>query len=423
LGFVGLFVLGKFVAICVVGLAVLLLALLAISKKIVKLEIVYLLGDTQLYKNYNEELGRNVLVVEQKEEPKSKEKIIEEKIAEEKPVEAKEEPAFFFQNSNSYDGFTYRNEFENYNAQIDKLLNNDMQESEKINKGDIDKLKQRENNDFTFEEKLERSFQIAKDYFTELKAYAEGLGFKSALTKPGETFSYKNTKYAMIDVAGQKGIKVYYKLDINDYVDSPIPLKDMGKVKKYELIPVLLVVKSELALKRAKKLFDDLKKKYDVESTAEPKEIIEKAKSQKVKKPQKVEIEEEEKDNFFDRKSNNFSFEQKLKMANPEVRKYFVELKAYFESLGFKSALTKSGETFVYKNTKYAMITVSGKKGLKIYYKLDAKDYEDSPIPVKDMGEIKKYEKTPVLLVAKSDLAIKRAKKLMDDVKSQLVKE
>ncbi len=414
IGFIGVLFINEILAITVVVLAILFVALQYFTTRTIKLELAYLFGDIYLYKQYNEELGH-------KKAEKPKEEILEEAI-EEEPIEVKEEKDFYFENSNGYDGYTYRNDFVNYNAQIDKLLNDE--EDEKIYKGDIDKLKQRKNNDFTFEQKLERTFQVAKDYFAELKAYAEGLGFKSALTKPGETFSYKNTKYAMIDVAGQKGLKVYYKLDINDYLGSPIPLKDMGKVKKYENTPVLLIVKSDLALKRAKKLFDDLKNKYGVEGEVEPKE--EKVEAQKVvvKKPEEPqEVEENNDENLFDRKSNHYTFEKKLKMARPEVRKYFVELKAYFESLGFKSALTKSGETFVYKNIKYATITVAGKKGLKIYYKLNAKDYEDSPIPVKYMGEIKKYEKTPILLVVKSDLAIKRAKKLMDDVKSQLDKE
>ena len=124
--------------------------------------------------------------------------------------------------------------------------------------------------------------------------------------------------------------------------------------------------------------------------------------------------------NRFSGEGHNYTFEQKLRRAKPIARQYFKELKQYFEAIGFKAELTKQAETFLYKNTKYAMITTAGKSGLKVYYKLDAKDYENSTIPVKSVGEVKKYEKTPLLFVAKSDLAVKRAKMLMDDIKSKL---
>lgn len=419
IGFVVTFATNEILPITVVGLVVLLLALLYATYKVVKLEIVCIFAGTKLYKSYNEEIGKNNIVEVEVEKPVKVHQTHKEEELYEVPEEEVEEEKqdFYYKNSN---GYSYYKDFEEYNKQIEQMLNNeeDVQpveevEDEKIHKGDIDKLKQKQNNDFTFEQKLERSFQVAKDYFAELTAYAESVGFKPALTKPGETFSYKNTKYAMIDVAGQKGLKVYYKLNIADYAETPIPLKDMSKVKKYENTPMLLVVKSELALKRAKKLFDDLQKKYDVK------------KEQPILEDNLVQELMEQDDDFedddnLDIKSNHYTFEKRLKMARPEVKKRFVELKAYFESLGFKSSITKQGEIFNYKNTKYAMICVSGKNGLKIYYKLNAKDYNKSPIPVKDMKNIKKYEKIPTLFVIKSDLATKRAKKLMDDVKKQI---
>jgi len=443
IGFVYVLFINQVLKIAVIGLVFMMLVVIALTYRSNKLLVRYVFNGIKLYDLYNKELGNEIKL--KKDEKKQKVEIGPSQFDEVfEQSNNREQEEFYFENSNSYGNYGYKNDFEDYNAKIDELMNNDDEtkedgyeveevdnikiiiEDDRIHKGDIDKLKQKQNNDFTFEQKLERSFQVAKDYFEELKAYAEELGFKSALTKQAETFSYKNVKYAMIDVAGQKGLKVYYKLDLADYDGSPIPLKDMSKVKKYQHTPVLLVVKSELALKRAKKLLDDLKVKYGVEKDVEEEIIVEPKKVEKPASKEKVEEKPEvlkKNDDLFSRESNNFTFEQKLEKTNPEVKKYFIELKAYFESLGFKSMLTKQGETFANKNIKYAMITVAGKKSLKIYYKLNIKDYEDSPIPVKFVGDVKKYEKTPVLLVAKSDLAIKRAKKLMDDVKSQLDKE
>lgn len=150
--------------------------------------------------------------------------------------------------------------------------------------------------------------------------------------------------------------------------------------------------------------------------------VVKYMKNEEEPKPeeQPEESQDDEANRFGGVKGNNYTFEQKLKMAKPVVRKYFKEITAYFVSLGFTPALTKQAETFSYKNNKCASITTAGKNGLKIYYKLDTKDYEDSTIPVKYVGDVRKYEKTPLLFVAKSDLAVKRAKKLMDDVKSKL---
>ena len=149
----------------------------------------------------------------------------------------------------------------------------------------------------------------------------------------------------------------------------------------------------------------------------EKEEVAEEQRAQEDAKEQEVQ------QDAFGIKSNNYTFEQKLKMAKPKTREYFKELKKYFEEIGFKSQLTKSAQTFVYKNTKYAMITTAGQNGLKIYYKLNPEYYEDSTIPVKDVGEKRKYEKTPLLFVVKSDLAVRRAKSLMDDIKDYLENE
>lgn len=158
-----------------------------------------------------------------------------------------------------------------------------------------------------------------------------------------------------------------------------------------------------------------------------PEKSPEPAKDKKKKaepKVQKVEQIDEEIDNSpFGIKANHYTFEQKLKMAKPVARKYFKEIKAYYEELGFKSALTNSGETFSFKNTKFALITTAGKSGLKIYLKLSPANYEDSTLPFKDVSDKKKYEKTPLLFVVKSDLAVRRAKALMDDIKKELENE
>lgn len=55
-------------------------------------------------------------------------------------------------------------------------------------------------------------------------------------------------------------------------------------------------------------------------------------------------------------------------------------------------------------------------KGLKIHYALDPADYEESTIPVKDYSHVKLYEEIPAQLKVRSDLSVKRAKMLIDDI-------
>lgn len=174
-------------------------------------------------------------------------------------------------------------------------------------------------------------------------------------------------------------------------------------------------------VEQEKEVVEDVKPNKEVKPKAEKTEKVKKEKPAKVE-PKSESFENLEQQSGFG-KANHFTFEQKLKMAKPVARQYFKEIKKYFEEIGFKSNLTKSAETFTYKNTKYAIITTAGKSGLKIYFKLNPADYENLTIPFTDASDKKKYEKTPLLFVVKSDLAVRRAKALMDDIKKALEDE
>ena len=73
-----------------------------------------------------------------------------------------------------------------------------------------------------------------------------------------------------------KHIRVYLNLDPNDYADSTIPVEP-ATAKKYEDLPCLLRVKSDLSYRRAKKLVDDLMQKIGIPQPDEdaPKETQE----------------------------------------------------------------------------------------------------------------------------------------------------
>ena len=51
-----------------------------------------------------------------------------------------------------------------------------------------------------------------------------------------------------------------------------------------------------------------------------------------------------------------------------------------------------------------------------MYFRLNPKDYDETPIPHEDVSDIKAFEKLPMLFRVKSELAVKRAKRLLADL-------
>ena len=123
-----------------------------------------------------------------------------------------------------------------------------------------------------FETRLKNSeFDLRHKYY-DLRDYIKWYGLRNRISIPGDTFSYKRQRYVFVTIVG-KHIRVYLGLDPNAYADSTIPVEP-ANAKKYEDLPCLLRVKSDLSYRRAKKLVDDLMQKVglDKPDEDEPKE-------------------------------------------------------------------------------------------------------------------------------------------------------
>ena len=123
-----------------------------------------------------------------------------------------------------------------------------------------------------FETRLKNSeFDLRHKYY-DLRDYIKWYGLRNRISIPGDTFSYKRQRYVFVTIVG-KHIRVYLGLDPNAYADSTIPVEP-AQAKKYEDLPCLLRVKSDLSYRRAKKLVDDLMQKIGLEKPDEdePKE-------------------------------------------------------------------------------------------------------------------------------------------------------
>ena len=127
----------------------------------------------------------------------------------------------------------------------------------------------------SFETRLKNSeFDIRHKYY-DLRDYIKWYGLRNRISIPGDTFSYKRQRYVFVTIVG-KHIRVYLNLDPANYADSTIPV-EKAEAKKYEDLPCLLRVKSDLSYRRAKKLVDDLMQKLGIPQPDEdaPKETQE----------------------------------------------------------------------------------------------------------------------------------------------------
>ena len=124
----------------------------------------------------------------------------------------------------------------------------------------------------SFETRLKNSEYDIRHKYYDLRDYIKWYGLRNRISIPGDTFSYKRQRYAFITIVG-KHIRLYINLNPQDYAESTIPVEE-ATAKKYQDLPSLLRIKSDLSYRRAKKLVDDLMQKIGLEKPDEdePKE-------------------------------------------------------------------------------------------------------------------------------------------------------
>jgi hypothetical protein len=108
-------------------------------------------------------------------------------------------------------------------------------------------------------------------------------------------------------------------------------------------------------------------------------------------------------------------FPTRMKETSQDVRDNYDTLQNYLLSFKVKSRVSNVGDMFRLRKEEYVKIVTAG-KGLKLYFALNPKDYENSTIPVDDASDKKIYANIPLVFKVKSDLSVKRAKMLIDDL-------
>ena len=108
-----------------------------------------------------------------------------------------------------------------------------------------------------FPARLKKAKSFVKVSYNEIKSELLSYGLKSRVSNKGDSFRLHRKFYTRIVIAG-KTLKLYMALNPNDYKDTTIPYKDGSKFKKYQEIPFIFKVKSDLSLRRAKSLIADM---------------------------------------------------------------------------------------------------------------------------------------------------------------------
>ena len=203
------------------------------------------------------------------EEEKLEENIIKEEVKEETIEEIHETPLEEVI-ENKEEVLTTNNEENKDEILVNQEINNENNlqdiniETQEENKSDIDvvvvpivqKTKKARKKMIPFNDKLLRASDDLKLKYEYLRDYILSFGLKHRISRQFDNYSLHRVRYFCFVLRG-KALFIHFKLDINDYADSTIPVKLDDKVK-YQDVPVIFKVKSNLSLKRAKTLIDDV---------------------------------------------------------------------------------------------------------------------------------------------------------------------
>ena len=207
-------------------------------------------------KEHKEAIIEEEPVIEDKKEeeaPKSEEKPVQEEKKEEDKEETEEEKGLRF--------FEEEPGEPEEPEELEKDVLDPEEEEEEKSANPYDSLGKRRKR-VPFENKMKHSKKENKERYKEIVGALREYELNDRVSIPGETFSYKKERLVFLTFSGET-FKVYFKLNPDDFRDSPIPVKDARGIRKYEDVPTCLVIKSNLASRRAvilaKKLVEERK--------------------------------------------------------------------------------------------------------------------------------------------------------------------
>ena len=283
-----------------------------------------------------------------------------------------------------------------------------------------------------FDEKYLQLDSDLKAKFDALREYIATYDVTERVSIKGDLFSARRNRLAFLTLARQH-IKVSLALDIKDYADSSIPLESNTSSKLSDT-PLLFRVKSDLSLRRAFSLIDDVMNKFGVPKASSPKELQPIVKEKKednavVKEapkrvevktpvvevkpaPKVVEVKEASTGEVPEIKKTPFP--EKFAQLEPELKEKFMEIRRKLAEYELSERISIKGDLFSAHRVRYAFLQL-GRKTIKVSLNLPIENYSDSSIPL-EVNKGSKLSDTPLLFRVRSDLSLRRALSLIEDM-------
>ena len=290
-----------------------------------------------------------------------------------------------------------------------------------------------------FDEKYASLDEDLKAKVDELRRYLCSYDVSERVSVKGDLYSAHRKRLAFLTLSRVQA-KLSLALDVKDYASSTIPVEE-NKGSKFADTPLLFRIKSDLSFKRAIQLIDAVMNQNGIEKLATPKEPLplafdnkEEAKSPKEEKkptvsPLKEEktetvpvINKEEKETVAVLKPASFEmpeikrtpFPEKFAALDAEMKEKLFAIRSKLAEYELSERISIKGDLFSAHRVRYAFISL-GRKVIKLSLNLDVMDYASSSIPVEE-NKGSKLSDTPLLFRIRSDLSLKRALQLIEDM-------
>ena len=106
----------------------------------------------------------------------------------------------------------------------------------------------------SFSQRLEKVDNVTKEYFSELDEYLKTFPkIKARVSLRCVTYRYNKKILAKIALGG-KSLKLFMAMDPDEdiFTQKKYHIRDLSSTKAYEVVPSMLPIKSELAVRKAK---------------------------------------------------------------------------------------------------------------------------------------------------------------------------
>lgn len=252
----------------------------------------------------------------------------------------------------------------------------------------------------SFIQQIGNSFDSARYQVVMVNSFTEMLGIRDTISAP--VLMYENEDKTCTQFYIPTSTDLLYMFEI--------------KVEDYDQIYANSAAEEAPVEENALPVFANISESETVENTEKVTEIvIEPAGSESTEETGDAAEETAVPANRFDfGPRNNHSFETKIELAPEEIKSFYREIKAFAESYGVKVVRSHKHERIYKGRTIFALLTFKGKK-LAIALALDPKT-ADAKYHAKDVSEVKRFEKTPMLMRVTSQRKVKYATQLLAEL-------